>query len=832
MDRFSGGLDRVDDETVQGWFVHHDQTTQKSKVTLWLDDEKIEEVISSQFRQDLADANIHDGFCAFTMDLPTELFKHKSSFGKILKIYVEYKEERCLLVERELQGSLLFLSDESWPVLNNAIQRASILQKTQNKNEEAVTLADKAQVDASEVTKPLFESTAGADSSQTATGIAKQVSPYLVYARDRFFRQHETFRFEDDPDEIDNLLVWYLESYGLHRKPVKVPLGKTEIDYCNELIHFPNCSYRFSRYHLQYLSKTLGQINLTQMLSSRPEYCSHLFGWVTETLPSLNLDDVLMPEEYETMLKGIVQQNTPVKTPLNQFYEFAYDANSDWNVFDKSKALHRKCIYFLGLLKSIDNPCYYHFIPKQTRNELLEDIANKDSKFLAKLSEGLKPSVFEWLQGVDLFALLEQKFSKVRYSAKHARYCTLDSDGNRTDSASIVVDHLQDDCDIQLIGPINKSSGLGQATRMSAEVLAHSGLDVSLYDFDLDNPAPVGFNKEVRGTDLKKAKVNLIHLNAESIPLVFSYLPNVLEDSYNIGYFFWELDSPAKCHELALELLDEVWVSTEYGVTQYKDSTDIPVVNVGMTFEALHTDSKDECRERFCSQYGIDSNSKIFLTTFDAMSFVQRKNPQCVINAFNQAFDDDDNVTLVLKTQNRDYVADAQQLRVWRSLESIIADNPRITLINETMHYQDVLTMKKAADCYVSLHRSEGWGFGMIEAMNLETPVICTGYSGNMDFCRDDNCWLVDYQDKYLADWDYIFVIPGQKWAEPSAEHAAKCMRELYENPEMAEQKSVAAKAFIEQYFGKEAISQCYRKRFDEIVSGTEAGSTRLDTAA
>ena len=123
---------------------------------------------------------------------------------------------------------------------------------------------------------------------------------------------------------------------------------------------------------------------------------------------------------------------------------------------------------------------------------------------------------------------------------------------------------------MQLIGPLAKTSGLGQATRLSAEVLRATGLDVRGVDFDLDNPAPEGFSSDTMIEPYGPARINILHLNAESTPLAYAYQPDVFSGAYNIGYFFWELDRPALCHYLGMELLDEIWVSTEYGVSIYR----------------------------------------------------------------------------------------------------------------------------------------------------------------------------------------------------------------------------------------------------------------------
>ena len=134
-----------------------------------------------------------------------------------------------------------------------------------------------------------------------------------------------------------------------------------------------------------------------------------------------------------------------------------------------------------------------------------------------------------------------------------------------------------------------------------------------------------------------------------------------------------------------------------------------------------------------------------------------------------------------------------------------------------------MLKLKKGSDCYVSLHKSEGWGFGMIEAMNLMVPVICTGYSGNMAFCTPETAWLVAYRKVEPERDDYIFVAPGQKWAEPDIPDAARQMRAVRDNPEARAQKAAKAHAFIHKRFSPRAIAQGYGARLQEILARLES---------
>ncbi|WP_238296834.1 glycosyltransferase, partial [Methylobacterium soli] len=376
----------------------------------------------------------------------------------------------------------------------------------------------------------------------------------------------------------------------------------------------------------------------------------------------------------------------------------------------------------------------------------------------------------------------------------------------------------------QLIGPFQKASGLGQAARLSAQMIELSGFKAHAVDFGIDNPAPEGFSTAFEHGCLKRAKVNLLHLNAESIPLAFAYMPDIFTGSYNIGYFYWELDSPANCHYLALDLLDEIWVSSEYCKDIYAQFTSKPVINVGMCAETLKDVSRAESKSFVREKFGFTDEVFIFLAAFDSFSFVQRKNPVSVVRAFRAAFPNEKNVRLVLKTHNRQFVSDPQQDRIWKAVEEEVEEDDRIFFLNETLQYSDLRKLKAGVDCYISLHRSEGWGFGMIESMASGIPVVATAYSGNMDFCNGDNCFLVEYDEAFVRSSDYIFVVAGQKWAEPQIGSAVEQMRRVYWDEAERNKRVQAASHFVDRYFGPRAISSRYGDRIRNVMSFRGAG--------
>ena len=119
-----------------------------------------------------------------------------------------------------------------------------------------------------------------------------------------------------------------------------------------------------------------------------------------------------------------------------------------------------------------------------------------------------------------------------------------------------------------------------------------------------------------------------------------------------------------------------------------------------------------------------------------------------------------------------------------------------------------VMALYKACDCYVSLHRAEGFGRGIAEALLLGKQVITTGYSGNMDFCREPRVALVRHKIRAVDRGEYFWG-DGQFWAEPDIDHAAQLMRSVRDNPRDMSDSG--------HDFSPEAVGRIYAKRLEEI---------------
>lgn len=649
------------------------------------------------------------------------------------------------------------------------------------------------------------------------------VSSYGDFVRYRY-RVDTIFQPSEGQTESSHYMKWYLESYCPMRGEIRAPLASYEIDYLNEIIPVGGQKYHLSRATYMFLFDNpglLAQLNLSDASS----FLSIVYWWAIERARSLFVEDCLVPKSYRDLLVSVRGEWSKRRYPLSRFMEIYFSRNRNWHSLDLEIERDRILLYVALILTANNAPFILQYIPPSWLRKITNQTST-DGSVLSRVCELISTCTviseytFEDIiraAGFDLYNLRSLAISPSRH---------------RLHSASLPLPpEARNPRHVQIIGPMRLASGLGQAARLSASALEATGLSYSAHAFDLDNPAPQGFATATDVGELVRPGVNLLHLNAESIPLAFGYLPDAFSEAYNIGYFFWELDSPAKCHHLGVSMLDEIWVSSEYGAQIYSQYTDKPVINVGMAIENPEIPGLEESQLFLEQCTGIQPAEFTFMAAFDSFSFIQRKNPQAVVRAFKAAFSEGEAVRLVLKTHNRDFIEDPIQLRIWQALQDDIGSDPRIVLVNETLSYKELIRLKRGCDCYISLHRSEGWGFGMAEAMNLGVPVIATGYSGNIEFCKPTTCWLVDYELRHVQQNDYIFVTPGQRWAEPDVRHAAQQMKAVYDRPDERENRATAARSFIKQNFSATAVGARYAARLDQIFQTRKLPSARITEA-
>jgi glycosyltransferase involved in cell wall biosynthesis len=199
---------------------------------------------------------------------------------------------------------------------------------------------------------------------------------------------------------------------------------------------------------------------------------------------------------------------------------------------------------------------------------------------------------------------------------------------------------------------------------------------------------------------------------------------------------------------------------------------------------------------------------------------VQRKNPLGTVRAFRRAFPTGaEKAILVLKTRNTQTFFSPRDKRHWEDVQREAEADPRIYIINATFTDQELVALKACCDCFVSLHRSEGFGFGPAEAMALGKPVIVTDYSGVCDFCNSENALLVDYELSILErdEYPYIDASRSYYWSTPNIQTASRHMRQLFENPDLARALGAAGQRTIATQYSVEALRARYHRRLMEL---------------
>ena len=282
-------------------------------------------------------------------------------------------------------------------------------------------------------------------------------------------------------------------------------------------------------------------------------------------------------------------------------------------------------------------------------------------------------------------------------------------------------------------------------------------------------------------------------------------------DVYRAAILYWESEEPPADLEERLRSFDEVWAPTRFLADAFRKRLSIPVIPMlpGLElaeFEALPRSFFDLSNDRF-----------LFLFTYDLASYQLRKNPLALIAAFRKAFPLTESVGLVIKvSRGSDFPAD------FAELQCACSDNA-VTLIDRVMPRDELLGLMKTCDAYASLHRAEGLGLGMAEAMLMGKPVIATAYSGNIDFMTAATAYLVNY-DRVLVPQSAPYPA-GSYWAEPSIAHAAELLRKVVDNREESRATGQRAKAHLEELLSPLAAGKRMADRLREIETLKKYGS-------
>ncbi len=361
--------------------------------------------------------------------------------------------------------------------------------------------------------------------------------------------------------------------------------------------------------------------------------------------------------------------------------------------------------------------------------------------------------------------------------------------------------------EVTVIGYLRTASGVGEAGRQTLLSLAASGLRAEGFDVALGVAAQRGDTAVApllapRGS----APLQIFHVNADQLPAVLAHTRAELPSrSLRIAVPFWELSRFPAAWLPAFDQVDEVWAPSRFIQVALAGRTRRPVIHIPVAI-AL-PEAAPVARRRF----GLPEDRFLFFFAFDFLSFMARKNPAAAIAAFRQAFPAPGKAALVLKSMNGAHAPAALA-----ALRAAADGHPDIVLLDETLSRADTLGLLAASDAVLSLHRSEGLGLLVAEAMLLGKPVIATGYSAVREFLTPRTGYPVEFALVPVADGDYPFP-DGQIWAEPDVGHAAWLMRRLHHEPRRADALAASARELVARNHGRAQVGRLQRRRLRAI---------------
>lgn len=382
---------------------------------------------------------------------------------------------------------------------------------------------------------------------------------------------------------------------------------------------------------------------------------------------------------------------------------------------------------------------------------------------------------------------------------------------------------------IEVVGFFRSASGIGESARLCALQLHNSGRKVrcvSVEKFFL-KPVEIDWQFENTATE-EEVGCRILHLNPPMMPpLVLRMGLRRYAEVYNIGYWAWELGKIPVEWTHACRYVNAIFCPSDFTSQAVRNNTDKPVVTVP------HPVSLSEICPSMRKRLGLPERAFVVSSLFSFGSALERKNAYAAVDAFVEAFAELDHAFLVLKTNHGSDTAEKNQFLTY------IKRYPTIRLIDDIWRKDEVLGLVASSDAYLSLHRSEGFGLTIAEAMIVGTPTVVTDWSGNRDFCNSKNsflipCSLVPVQSKHPEFSGLKDVV----WAEPDVAAAATALKTIYTHPEQARAKAAVCLEETNRYFSEpryaEALQSLTRHEDGQItVAGfTVLGTTAVDLAS
>ena len=356
-----------------------------------------------------------------------------------------------------------------------------------------------------------------------------------------------------------------------------------------------------------------------------------------------------------------------------------------------------------------------------------------------------------------------------------------------------------------VFGFLRAASGVGEAGRRVVRALAETGLPLAAKSL-----SPKTYLDRETAADpfivhRSPYRYHLFAINADNtawLPYLVSHRDWV--GRYKIGIWNWELSKLPEAFNCAFEFVDEVWTPSTFITAAVAAATDKPVITIPY---AVPIETPDPRLDR--RYFGLHPSALVVLAMMDFNSYRTRKNPLGAIDAFLAAFGDSGEAQLAIKIHGGD-AGDRE------ALQTRIGGLTNVVVIDKMLSRAEVVGLQQACDVYLSLHRSEGFGFNIAECMAQGKLVIATDYSGSRQFL-DASCGApVDHTLIPVGEGQYPYG-EGQRWADPDLDQAASLLRRALDDPSWRTNLGARARERVARDLSPRAVGYLMRARIDEI---------------